>query len=47
LRIVKVTFDEKNRACEIVYRVHGPNLKRRVESGIQVEEIQPKIKEAE
>jgi len=45
--IVKVTFDEKNRACEIVYKVRGPNLKRRVESGIQVKEIQPKIKEAE
>lgn len=40
--IVRVTFDEENRACEIVYRVRGRNLKKRVENGFQVKEIERK-----
>jgi len=43
--IVKITFDEKNRTCEIVYRVRGRNLRRRVESGIQVKEIGQRIQQ--
>ena len=40
--IVRITFDEENRACEIVYRVHGRNLKKRVENSFQVKEIERK-----
>ncbi|MDA3792960.1 MAG: hypothetical protein PF545_04815 [Elusimicrobia bacterium] len=38
--IVQTTFDKESRAAEIVYRVHGRNLKRRVENGFQVGEIE-------
>lgn len=38
--IVKTTFDKENRACEIIYRVHGRNLKKRVENGFQVKELE-------
>jgi hypothetical protein len=37
--IVKTTFDRENRAAEIVYRVHGRNLKKRVENGFEVKEL--------
>ncbi|MFH1414658.1 MAG: hypothetical protein ABIH89_01060 [Elusimicrobiota bacterium] len=37
--IVKTTFDNNNMACEMVYRVTGRNLEKRVERGFQVEEI--------
>ena len=37
--IVKTTFDNGNRACEMIYRVTGRNLKKRVERGFQVKEI--------
>lgn len=38
--IVKTTFDNSNRACEIMYRVHGRNLKKRVANGFQVSELE-------
>ena len=36
--IVSLTFDKESRACEIVYRVQGKNLKKRVKQGFQVNE---------
>ncbi|MFC2092118.1 hypothetical protein ACFLTD_05035 [Elusimicrobiota bacterium] len=39
--IVKTTFDSENRACEIMYRVMGRGLKKRVENGFEVKELQP------
>lgn len=39
--IVSVTFDESSKACEIVYRVHGKDLKKKVKEGFQVSEIEP------
>lgn len=38
--IVNLTFDEENRACEIVYRVQGRNLKKRVLNGFEVKDIE-------
>ncbi len=38
--ILNVTFDGDNRACEIVYRVHGRNLKKRVKNGFQVKDVE-------
>ncbi|MFC2061327.1 hypothetical protein ACFLUV_02335 [Elusimicrobiota bacterium] len=38
--IVKTTFNENSRACEIVYRVSATNLKKRVEKGFEVKEIE-------
>ena len=38
--IVKTTFDKENMAAEIVYRVRGRNLRKRVENGFQVQDIQ-------
>jgi hypothetical protein len=40
--IIKTTFDKKNMACEIVYRVTGRNLKKRIERGFSVKEIERK-----
>jgi len=38
--IVRTTFDKENMAAEIVYRVHGRNLKKRVENGFQVQDLE-------
>lgn len=36
--IANITFNEKNKACEIAYRVVGKNLKKRVLNGFQISE---------
>ena len=37
--IVKMTFDNESKACEMIYRVRGKNLKKRIKEGFEITEV--------
>jgi hypothetical protein len=36
--IVRTTFDNKNKACEMIYRVSAKNLKKRIKEGFKIKQ---------